>query len=521
MKKNECVKEKEIKNHKNKIIWKMFAISIALIVVSVGFLSGCNEQLPELGSITINGPTGTLITLPSDSPDSDVQFSIEELNISMVSYVPDWCDEVISLYNFSADRPLEESVTIKIPIPDVELAVFAHYHNWKWEVLTFKEENGKAVVEVDNFSWFSWNDVSSFTDKVLNFFTLRWLDKPEKLIYDSHIVVDESNTYDMITGSGQLIDDDTVELTILNNAPVHLEVWPIDLSKSYELKKTGIYTLFTDDYTIIPPRTSAKWKTELVIGESNTFNAYFSERAGVAFVGDLIPYGRLARGVSEGALFAKNGREMKWDDIKSLLIFPTFAEAGKIYKELKEMPDALLEIASIVFTRVESSEPSVTEKELIKEKLEQWLYDNRYSLSEFGGFGYAIDIGINDMEFLGSHIWAVGNYQALGGYGHIFHSVDKGDSWEVQWKSSTYGPDPFRVIFLDEFEGFIGADDAVLHTTDQGYSWNTIWKRPGLGGWLRDFDVIDRENLWCRTSSKSEFYLYTTDGGENWEVKYS
>jgi len=90
--------------------------------------------------------------LPSDSPDSEVQFSIEELNTSMVSYVPDWCDEVVSLYNFSADRPLEEPVTLKIPIPDVELAVLGHYYNWNWELLPFTEEDGKAVVEVKNFS---------------------------------------------------------------------------------------------------------------------------------------------------------------------------------------------------------------------------------------------------------------------------------------------------------------------------------------------------------------------------------
>jgi len=41
---------------------KMAILLVALIVVSVGFLSGCNEQQPQLGAITINGSNGTLIT---------------------------------------------------------------------------------------------------------------------------------------------------------------------------------------------------------------------------------------------------------------------------------------------------------------------------------------------------------------------------------------------------------------------------------------------------------------------------
>jgi len=497
---------------------KITILLTALMMISVGFLSGCNEQLLEKGAITINGPNDTSIFLPSNSTDSETNFSIEELNKSMVSYIPTWSNDIISLYDFSADRPIKEAVTIRIPIPDAELAVLGHYHNWNWEAVPFNEENGKAVVEVDNLSFFGWLDVSNFADKVLDFFTLRWMDKEPALTHDSNIVVDESKTYDLISGSGQLIEGNTIKITIYNNAPVHLEIYPVDYpAKSFELKKTGIYTY--EEYTILGPNSYGEWTTDLVIDESVTFNAYFSDLALAAFVGDLIPYGRLARGVTEAALFTRNGREMKWADVKGLLIFPTFAESAKTVKELKDMPNALLETASIVFTRVESDEPSASEKEHIKEKLEQWLYDHRYDLSEFGGFGYAIDIGINDMEFLAGHVWAVGNYQALGGYGHIFYSGDNGDSWEVQWKSSTYGPDPFKVIFLDVNEGFVGADDAVLHTIDGGQTWDTIWGRSGFGGWLRGLEVIDRENLWCRISSRSEFYLYTTDGGKTWEVQ--
>ena len=499
---------------------KIAILLIVLMVISVGFLSGCNQQLLEKEAITINGPNDTSISLPSNSTDSETNFSIEELNKSMVSYIPTWSNDIILLYDFSADRPIKEAVTIRIPIPDAELAVLGHYHNWNWEAVPFNEENGKAVVEVDNLSFFGWLDVSNFADKALDFFTLRWMDKEPTLTHDSNIVVDESKTYDLISGSGQLIEGNTVKITIYNNAPVHLEVYPVDYpAKSFELKKTGIYTY--EEYTILGSNSYGEWTTDLVIDESVTFNAYFSDLALAAFTGDIIPFGRLGRGILESALFAKNGREMKWADIKSLLIFPTFAEAAKTVKELKDMPDALLETASIVFTRVESDEPSVTEKDLIREKLEQWLYDNRYNLSEFSSFGYAINLGVNDIGFVENHIWAAASLPGIGGYGHILHSADGGNNWEVQWKSSTYGPDPFKVIFLDVNEGFVGADDAVLHTTDGGQTRDTIWERSGFGGWLRGFDVIDREYLWCRTSSKSEFYLYTTDDGESWEVKYS
>jgi len=228
----------------------------------------------------------------------------------------------------------------------------------------------------DALSFFGWLDFPDLGDKVLDFFTLRWMDKEPTLTYDSNIVVDESKTYDLISGSGHLIEDNTVKITIYNNAPVHLEVYPVDYpAKSFELKKTGIYTY--EEYTIIAPNSCGEWTTDLVIDESVTFNAYFSDLALAAFVGDLIPYGRLLRGVTEGALFARNGREMKWADVKSLLIFPTFAEAAKTVKDMKDMPDALSETASIVFTRVESDEPSVSEKEEEEQKLtEEYLMED-------------------------------------------------------------------------------------------------------------------------------------------------
>ena len=153
----------------------------------------------------------------------------------------------------------------------------------------------------------------------------------------------------------------------------------------------------------------------------------------------------------------------------------------------------------------------------VKASLEKWVYDHRYSLSEFGGFGYPIDISIDDYSVVGNQAWAVGYLHGIGGYGHIFHSPDLGSTWEVQWKSSTWGPDPFDIEFLDDKEGWAAADDAILHTSNSGKTWEAVYTRGGLGGWIRSFKVIDRQNLQAVNSNGQT--LYSSDGGKNWETR--
>jgi hypothetical protein len=152
----------------------------------------------------------------------------------------------------------------------------------------------------------------------------------------------------------------------------------------------------------------------------------------------------------------------------------------------------------------------------ILEKLMQWLEQNRYSISMYGNLGWPLDITVMDIVVLGKNAWGVGYLAGIGGYGHILHSSDGGITWEIQWKSSTYGPNPFKVVFLNETEGWVAANKVLLHTTDGGITWNAIWSRTQLfGGYIRTFQVTDQENLQIGLSGEKA--LYTSDGGKTWQ----
>lgn len=157
-----------------------------------------------------------------------------------------------------------------------------------------------------------------------------------------------------------------------------------------------------------------------------------------------------------------------------------------------------------------SDEPSIDEQNIVKEKLEKWLSDH-----PAGTHGFSFDITADDYAFVEKNVWAVGYYHSSisNGYGRILYSPDFGDTWEVQWKSDEFGPAPFRVIFLDKKEGFVGTDDSVLHTIDGGKNWVAIWKRSGFDNRLTGFEVIDKYNLFYKDSRKNQFYLYSTDEG--------
>ena len=150
-------------------------------------------------------------------------------------------------------------------------------------------------------------------------------------------------------------------------------------------------------------------------------------------------------------------------------------------------------------------------------KLVQWLKENRYSISEFGNWGWPLDLAVMDITVIGKNAWAVGYLPGIGGYGHILHTSDGGNTWEIQWKSSTYGPDPFEVEFLNETEGWVAANKVLLHTTDEGTNWNAIWSKTQFGAYLRAFQFIDRENLQIGLSRGQ--ILYTSDGGKTWQAR--
>ena len=348
-------------NSKSMRHYKIIAIvAIILIVVSV-FAVSLNVFGPreEGSSIIISGPDGTSISVPPSVAASGATFTIQQLDAVTAPELPEWADNVISLYDFSVDQPIHESVTLRIPIPDVELAVLGHYYNGNWSAMFFEEEDGKAVVEADKLSPFAWLDVnaSNLSDKLQNFLTLRWMEEKPSLSSDLGIDVDESGALGLVSGGARFINENEVELLVYNNAPVPLEVYPTDYpsGKVVELQQTSVFAY--GDHVIIEPRSSALWRIQLSPKESVIFEAYFSDYAVAALMVDLIPSGELkfARGLVESYLFASNGRTIGWGDIEGLLKIPaifeaskTIAETSETIQEIGEMP--ILEMARITFT---------------------------------------------------------------------------------------------------------------------------------------------------------------------------
>ncbi|MBC7188283.1 MAG: T9SS type A sorting domain-containing protein [Calditrichaeota bacterium] len=149
-----------------------------------------------------------------------------------------------------------------------------------------------------------------------------------------------------------------------------------------------------------------------------------------------------------------------------------------------------------------------------------------------GGMTWAIfpwnDWGIYDLSAVDSlHIWAVNIHR-------IYHSVDGGRSWEVQFDASS---DTTVTKFLDYIEMFdalhgvavgdapASAPLAVLVTEDGGKTWVSRNRSYFLGAWLSDLwrgvqfvsPAVGFGRFACRTVPVDSFFLQkTTTGGAAW-----
>lgn len=463
----------KINNSESRYRYEIIAIIAIILIVVTGLIISLNLFGPgEEGTTTlVSGPGDTSISVPPSVAASGATFTIQQLDPATAPELPEWADNVISLYDFSVDRPIQDSVTIRIPIPDVELAVLGHYYEGNWEAMFFEEEDGKAVVEVENLSLFSWLDVkvSDLSDKIQDFFTLRWMEEKPSLSSDLRMDVDESGALGLISGCAQFINENEVELLVYNNAPVHLEVYPTEYpsGKVVELKQTGIYA--GGDRAIIAPRDSAEWTVQLAPEESVIFEAYFSDSAVVSLTGDLIPYGRFARGLVESSLFARNGRRMGWGDIKGLLIIPAIAEASLTIEEIGEMP--ILETVRITFTRILTREVTATITNLGVSTSGFTIYEpgERLSDSRAGDPSYVyLVIGQGGVRLAGPQISSpVGIYlesEQITKVGHGYFDEYWNEGYEVK-----VNPHLMYTVEIGDFEDEI--DLALVELSKEG---NTI-----------------------------------------------
>ena len=304
---------------------------------------------------------GAAIIVPPGSLPVGATVSVQKLNTADAPDLPEWGDSVKSLYKFYVDCSLQGPITVQLPLPkDKIVSVLGHYNNGEWEIIPFIIKGDVASMEIEDLSLFGWLDVNLewFNAKVLDFLTLNWLEdvgtEPFCQDLDEGINIEEENTFGLVSGCAHINTDGEIRIIIRNEAPVHMDVYPIledAVRIKGQLERPGVY-IFQSQHSggsIIAPHESAEWAVELNTGDSITFKAYFSDAALASFIGDIIPYGRLSRALIESSLFTRYGREMTWADIKGLLIIPTFAEFAKFTEDLR--PEHILDEGTLVITR--------------------------------------------------------------------------------------------------------------------------------------------------------------------------
>ena len=294
------------------------AIILMIIVASIGVYFGLipipfSLFQPESQTI-INGPGGTSILVPPGAAPG-ATFSINEIDPNEGLDSPEWAENAVSIFDFSVDRPLEGAIFIKIPIPDVELAVLAHYHNGEWRALTFTDEDGKAVVKVENlslFGWFKINPLKIIRRRIQNYLSL---DLPSYYPTTEEILINESQTSGLMSGTATFIGENEVEITVRNDAPITMDIYPAQWVNEPPIPHPKYGSIFPSNFEnglILEPGSEGKWKVKLLPAQSIKFGAEFTPSALWCSIAQVIA-GKYYILVDQ-TLFGRHGRALNLKD---------------------------------------------------------------------------------------------------------------------------------------------------------------------------------------------------------------
>lgn len=520
---------------------------------------------------------GAKIILPPGAAPTGTVVTAQRLDPATGPSLPEWSSCLISLYGFEVDHPFQNYIFIQFPLPqEEELFVLGHYHNGRWEIAPFTAENGLALIEVDELSLFGWLEANPewFGDKMVDFLTTRWVETTvaEPFCQDPYeeIIVDKSNAFGFLSGCAQKTSKGEIRLTIRNEAPIHLDVYPLPedgwrVIGPVASPKVIIWLSIYPDGTILAPQDVAGWTVQLDLEDEITFEAYLSESAFAAWFGDAIPYGRFSRGLIESSLFAHSGREMTWGDIKSVVTkgATSVFEAMKSIKNLRS--EHILERGRIRFSLKPTSEfkakfkarpednaeqktteeqgtrkiellcaggvnatsapqktkhlfqPSLDVKAKIEQNLNEWVQEN---LPVNHGILQDYPVEVYDYTAIEGNAWAVG--YGFMGYGYVLYSPDNGETWMIQWREEQKlfgGLYPYAVCFSNKNEGWVGGKSGLLYTNDGGSSWE-FRKGPvskHWGDWLAGFRITGNQHLWVLLRNEESYE--SLDGGKTWKTK--
>ncbi len=106
---------------------------------------------------------------------------------------------------------------------------------------------------------------------------------------------------------------------------------------------------------------------------------------------------------------------------------------------------------------------------------------------------------------------------AVGEYGHIIRSSDKGKSWQ-QAATVPVRSTLTNVFFLDDKTGFaVGHDAVILKTTDGGLNWEKIYSDPERETPL--FAIYFSSADYGIAVGAFSYVLETSDGGKTWQER--
>lgn len=156
--------------------------------------------------------------------------------------------------------------------------------------------------------------------------------------------------------------------------------------------------------------------------------------------------------------------------------------------------------------------PTATEirDQQIEDSLETWCQKNGQD-THYDSYGYVT---------VGEHIWAIVGSRVTPRLLRVIHSIDNGNTWEVQWENESTTWE--KMQFFNQTDGLFATRWTITKTVDGGKTWNrllTLGNMPGVSIWfVESFEAEDAQNILVYAMGHVNQAIQTVDGGETWEL---
>jgi photosystem II stability/assembly factor-like uncharacterized protein len=233
-------------------VWKLNLL-LLLVLGGVLVLVGCKASKgPEAaGKLTVADVTqpaelvlqdGTCVTVPPGALPARAMITIRKVDPSQAPALPEGFDGAETLYEISADRPLQKPVTLRFPMPkvvDEEVFQLSRYRNGQWELVPFAAQNGFAVVQTDALSIWGWLKTTTdwIDEQIMKYANpdtyIKWfrdvtgLDRYMEIPLEGFsdlLDYDDSEAKGLISASARIVEGDKIRLRVRNETKFYLQL---------------------------------------------------------------------------------------------------------------------------------------------------------------------------------------------------------------------------------------------------------------------------------------------------------